>query len=391
MNHPSSPKRSILHVDMDSFFASIEQRDHPELRGKPVLVGYDGPRGVVAAASYEARQYGCHSAQPMSIAKKRCKHAIIMPVRRDCYRNVSKKMFTILDSFSPVIEPLSIDEAFLDITGTERALGTARHVAQQIKLRIRRELNLVASIGVAPNKFLAKLASEMEKPDGLTLIDESMIDTVLLPLPVTRLWGVGAVTAEKLARIGIRTIADLRACSPEAITQYFGVEGQRYLNMSHGLDDRPVVPDREAKSISHEHTFEVNLENVEAVRQMLLSQTEQVARRLRKHQMVAKCISIKIRFGDFKTISRSKSLERATNVTTELWQAADEVFGQWQFQPVRLIGITAERLSKREEQAELFSDPIQEREMRLDEISDLIIDKFGRGAIKRGGMGENEQ
>lgn len=391
MNHTSSPRRSILHVDMDSFFASIEQRDHPELRGKPVLVGYDGPRGVVAAASYEARQYGCHSAQPMSIAKQRCKHAIIMPVRRDCYRNVSKKMFTILDSFSPVIEPLSIDEAFLDITGTERTLGTAKHVAEQIKLRIRQELNLIASIGVAPNKFLAKLASEMEKPDGLTLIDESMIDRVLLPLPVTRLWGVGAVTAEKFARIGIRTIADLRAYSPEAITQHFGAEGQRYLNMSHGLDDRPVVPDREAKSISHEHTFEVDLDNVEAVRQMLLSQTEQVARRLRKHQMVAKCISIKIRFGDFKTISRSKTLERATNVTAELWQAADEVFGQWQFQPVRLIGIAAERLSERDEQAELFSDPIQEREMRLDEISDLIIDKFGIGAIKRGGMGENEK
>src|SRR5687767_3053178 len=196
---------------MDAFFAAVEQREDPSLRGKPLLIGHDGPRGVVATASYEARPYGCHSAQPMAVAKRLCPHALVLPVRMHLYRRASDEMFAILDEFSPSVEPLSIDEAFVDLTGTQRLLGEAEAVARRIKERIRTQLNLTASMGLAPNKFLAKLASDMNKPDGMTVIHSEDIDQVLPPLPVTKIWGVGRVTAQRMGRYGIRTIGDLRS------------------------------------------------------------------------------------------------------------------------------------------------------------------------------------
>jgi len=227
---------------MDAFFASIEQMDHPELKGKPVLVGYDGPRGVVATASYEARPFGCHSAQPMVQAKRLCPHAIIVPVRHDRYGEISSQMFAILDDFSPVIEPLSIDEAFLDLTGTANLLGPAETAAQRMKDRIKKEIGLTASVGVAPNKFLAKLGSDLHKPDGLTVIRPEDVDVLLPPMPVTKIWGIGPAMAARLKLLGINTIGDLRKFPLTVLRQQIGDDAEHYQRLAHGLDDRLSAP-----------------------------------------------------------------------------------------------------------------------------------------------------
>src|SRR3954467_2941537 len=225
---------------MDAFFAAIEVLDNPSLRGKPLLVGSDDLRGVVATASYEARVYGCHSAQPMAVAKRNCPQAIIVPCRFHRYREISDRIFAIFDEFSPSVQPLSIDEAFLDLTGTEQLQGPAERVARAIKDRIRRDTGLTASIGVAPNKFLAKLASDLNKPDGLTVIRAEDVDRVLPPLPVTRIWGVGKATDERMRTYGVRTIGDLRKKSEAWLREFFGSEADRYYRLSRGLDERPV-------------------------------------------------------------------------------------------------------------------------------------------------------
>jgi DNA polymerase-4 len=377
------PVRSILHLDMDAFFAAVEQRDDPSLRGKPLLIGHDGPRGVVATASYEARVYGCHSAQPMVTAKRLCPHALVLPVRMDAYRRASDRMSALLDEFCPLVEPLSIDEAFLDLTGTERLLGPAAGVARRLKLRIRSELNLGASVGLAPNKFLAKLASDMEKPDGLTVIRPEDLDRILPPLPVTKLWGVGRVTAGRLSALGVRTIGDVRTMAEQRMADFFGSEADHYRRLARGLDDRPVVPDSAAKSIGHEQTFEVDVADPGAVRGVLLGQAEQVGSRLRRHGLLARGVSLKIRFGDFQTIGRSSTLSAPTDATGELWDAARGLFDRWSFQPVRLIGVTAERLSTGPGQMELFADPERERQKKLDAVADRINARFGKRTIRR--------
>ena len=382
---PSS--RSILHLDMDAFFAAVEQRENPSLRGRPLLIGHDGPRGVVATASYEARPFGCHSAQPMSVAKRLCPHAVVVPGRMHLYRQVSDEMFAILDALSPAVEPLSIDEAFVDLTGTERLLGEPLAVAKQLQDRIRTDLRLTASIGLSHNKFLAKLASDMNKPDGLTVIGPGDVDRILPPLPVTKLWGVGKATAERMRTYGITTVGDLRKKSEAWLTEFFGSESDHYYRLSRGLDERPVVPDHDAKSIGHEQTFETDLADPGAVKQVLLDQVEQVGSRLRRHAFVARGVSLKIRFGKFQTISRSTTLPRPTDATTDLWEAARQLFDAWPFQPVRLIGATAERLSRGLEQMDLFADPTQERRRKLDAVADRINQRFGKRSIRRSGAG----
>lgn len=379
--------RSILHMDMDAFFASIEQMDHPELRGKPVLVGHDGPRGVVATASYEARPYGCHSAQAMSIAKRLCPHAIVVAGRMSRYQEVSEQVFGILHDFSPLIEPLSIDEAFLDLTGAEHLFGGAVAAAVTIRERVREEVGLTASVGVACNKYLAKLASDMRKPDGLTVIAPEDVDRVLPPLPITRLWGVGKVSAARFERLGVRTIGDLRRRGQEWLTKCAGNDAARLWELAHGYDLRPVISDSDAKSIGHETTFEQDVMDPDAVRDVLLSLTEQVAVRLRRHGVRAKGVSLKIRFGDFETVTRSSTLTEPTDVTQDLWQAARMLFDTWakRFQPVRLIGITAERLGQGVGQETLFPDAGSAKQKRLDQATDAILGRFGKRAIRRGG------
>ncbi|MBI1371042.1 MAG: DNA polymerase IV [Planctomycetes bacterium] len=384
-------ERTILHVDMDAFFAAIEQLDRPELRGKPILIGYDGPRGVVATASYEARPFGCHSAQPMAIARRLCPQAIVVPVRGSRYREVSKQMFAILDAFSPLVEPVSVDEAFIDATGCERLFGSGESMAAQLKARIREELKLTASVGVAPNKFLAKLASDMNKPDGLTVVKTEEVETFLEKLPIGRMWGVGKVTEEKLRAAGVKTIGDLKRMPPEWMKGRFGSDAERYMRLCRGVDERAVTPDGAAKSIGHEQTFGQDLEKASDVRRVLLEQVEQVARRVRRAGLMTRSVSLKIRFGDFQTISRSMALDSPTDATDVLWQAASTLFDRWaksSYQPVRLIGMQAQQLIAGEAQMGLFTDAAAEKRKRMDSVTDQITGKFGKGAIRRGGTME---
>jgi DNA polymerase-4 len=371
---------------MDAFFASIEQLDQPALRGRPVLVGGAGPRGVVAAASYEARAFGCHSAQPMAIARRCCPQAIITPPRGDRYREVSDRLFEILESFTPLIEPLSIDEAFLDVTGSIRLHGPPLAIARTIKGRIADELHLTASVGVAANKFLAKLASCLNKPDGLTVIEAQEVGRILEHLPISRMWGVGPATERRLRDLGVKTFGDLGRFPLEALEREFGAHARRMSALARGEDDREVIRDSMARSLSQECTFAFDLNEPDAVREVLLDQVEQVACRLRRHGYRAHTATVKIRFGDFKTINRAQTLDDATDRTDLLWQVARHLFDGWvasSFQPVRLIGFRASRLTAARPQIHLFTDKADERRRALDRVTDSIREKFGEKAIHR--------
>lgn len=382
-----SELRAILHVDMDAFFASIEQRDHPELRGKPVLVGGSGSRGVVAAASYEARAFGCHSAQPTAAARRLCPHAIIMPVRGGVYRTVSAQVFDVLESFTPMVEPLSVDEAFIDVTDSRRLFGDPVSIAHMIRRRVLEESRLTCSVGVAHNKFLAKLASGMRKPDALNVIHFDRVGETLAPLPIGMMWGVGPATEARLRNIGINTFGDVLAFPFDALESCLGSWAHRLRQLAAGCDDRPVTPDSQAKSISHEQTFGHDLEDRDAVRDVLLEQTEAVARRLRRHQLAARSVTVKIRFGDFQTITRSATLDDPTDRTDMLWKPAAALFEKWAleaFQPVRLIGMAAGHLGPAQSQLNLFTQRDDLKRANADRAADLIQQRFGRNAIHRG-------
>ncbi len=384
---PVPSLRAILHVDMDAFFAAIEQRDEPKHRGRPVLVGGAGPRGVVAAASYEARAFGCHSAQPMAMARRLCAQAVVLPPRRQRYNEVSRQVFAILEAFTPLVEPLSIDEAFLDVTGTDRSLGTPHRIAVAIKQRIRDELGLTASVGVAPNKFLAKLASDLEKPDGLIVIEPDSIQEAITKLPITKMWGVGPATEQKLLSLGIRTFGDLRPWPRNVLESHFGSLGRKLHRLCRGEDDRPVVTDQAVKSISQEQTFDEDRADPDEVRGVLRSQAEKVALRLRKSDVRGKTITVKIRFGDFQTITRSATLDAPTDRTDLICAQARGLFDAWaatDFQPVRLIGVGISQFTDEAEQFNLFTQQTDDRSRRLDAATDAICNKFGSGAVQRG-------
>ena len=392
-----------MHLDMDAFFAAVEQLDNPALRGRPVLVGSDRPRGVVATASYEARPFGCHSAQPMAVARRQCPQAVIVPARFARYREMSQRMFGILEAFTTRVEPLSIDEAFLDVTGCAALAGRdvatspeAKHgrfafaavLARRMKDRIRAELGLTASVGVAGNKFLAKLASDYRKPDGLTVVASDGMEAWLGAMPVGKVWGIGPKSVERLAASGVRTVSDLRGQGVEWMRRQFGGDAERYAQLARGQDERPVTTDDEAKSISQEQTFEVDLTWAEEVRHVLRGQVEEVAYRVRKHAFHARVVTLKLRSGDFKTITRSTTLEAPTDQTEVLWRAARELYDAWaerSFHPVRLIGMAAKDFSAGPGQLSLFADPASEKQSRLDKTLDQIRAKFGRETIRRGG------
>jgi len=380
---PTSQARHILHVDLDAFFASVEQRDNPELRGKPVLVGGTGPRGVVAAASYEARAYGCHSAMPSAVARRLCPDAVFVKGSFERYREASDAVFAIFEEFTPLVQPLSIDEAFLDVTGSVRLLGSPVEIAGAIRARIKETTELTASVGVAPNKFLAKLASDLKKPDALVVLEPETYQSVLDPLPVTKIWGVGPSAEQSLARLGIRTIRELRETPAETLRARFGDFGAHLRELAHGRDDRPVHTDREAKSISHEQTFGANLTHPDDVRAVLVDQAEQVGRRLRRHGRFARTVTIKIRFGDFETVTRSETLGEATDQTGVIAREARALFDAWAFRPVRLIGCGVSQLTDSPGQGGLFAQETDERSRAIDRATDLIAGKFGKRAVTR--------
>jgi len=384
----------ILHVDMDAFYASVEERDDPSLVGKPVIVGGSAEgRGVVAAANYEVRKYGVHSAMSAARARRLCPQAIFIKPRMNHYAEVSHQIRTIFEEFTPLVEPLSLDEAFLDATGSEPLFGSAAEIGRLIKERIKSELRLIASVGVAPNKFVAKIASDLNKPDGFLVVQPGQVQAFLDPLPVGRIWGVGKVTGQSLDRLGIHTIGQLRQCSIQKLNELFGNSGEHYWRLAQGIDDRRVVPDREARSISHETTFAEDIGDREVLLAWLTELTEQVARRLRRHGLKGRTVELKVRFADFQTITRSLTLPEPTNITQELLQGATQLLATKlppQHLPVRLLGFGVTALGDSgQSQRQLFDEPDRERHRQLDRVTDQISEKFGRLALRRGGGAEH--
>ncbi len=381
------PHPTILHVDMDAFYASVEQRDRPELGGRPVIVGGLSGRGVVCAASYEARPFGVHSAMPMATAKRLCPHAVFLPVRMKHYAEVSHEIRKIFVSFTPLVEPLSLDEAFLDVHGCEELFGLAPQIARQLKARIQAETGLTASVGVAPNKFLAKLASDHGKPDGLVVVTSDGVSAFLKPLPVGRIWGVGAKAEKRLHALGIDTIGQFAALPEQLLVDHFGDLGRHVWRLAHGEDDRRVIPDREAKSISTETTFAQDIDDPETLRMWLRDLTDQLASRLRQAAIQARTVELKIRSADFKTRHRAQALPQPTNLTDLLWRTAQEVFQRSlapDLLPVRLLGVGGTRLIRDAAvQRDLFDAGQRERQQSLDKTIDAIRGQFGTEALRR--------
>ena len=337
--------RAITHVDMDAFYAAVEQRDRPELRGQPVIVGAEpGGRGVVSAASYEARVYGVRSAMPISQASRLCPHGHFLRVDMAKYQRVSAEIMAVLDAFSPLVEPISVDEAFVDLTGTESLFGPPVEAVRKIKARIREATQLTASAGLAPNKFLAKIASDLKKPDGLVVVPAGGEAAFLAPQPIGRLWGVGKVMAEALSGLGITTIGQLQRMPRAVLVRRFGDHGADLHDLAFGRDERPVEPDTAAKSMGAEETFESDCRDPARLATVLREQAERVARELRESSVAAARITLKLRFSDFHTITRAVTGD-PTQDGLELYRRARSLLDREPLdQPVRLIGISASTL-----------------------------------------------
>jgi DNA polymerase-4 len=387
--------QTIFHIDMDAFFAAIEVMDHPEWAGKPLVVGSSpDKRGVVSTASYEARKFGIHSAMPSRTAFRLCPHAIFAPVRMSRYLDVSGQVMAVLGSFTPEQEQVSVDEAFLDVSSVMHQWKSPRALGEAIKLTMRRKTGLTASVGAATNKFLAKLASDMEKPDGLTILPDTQqeILEVLAPLPVKRIWGVGKVTEAALHRAGFRTIGDLQQVSVGTLVPVVGgALAEHIYALARGLDERKVTTESETKSISAENTFDEDVTDTALLRSQLIALVEQVARRLRQAGFYASTVQIKLRFDDFQTITRQETLPHPVCSDRRLIESAAGLFQRQVFrQPVRLIGFGVSGLStgmSPEPQLALFEDPAirqEEKDARLDATLDRLRERLGDDAVKRG-------
>jgi DNA polymerase-4 len=383
---------SIIHLDMDAFYASVEQLDNPALRGRPVIVGGSLERGVVSACSYEARPCGVRSAMPMRRAVRLCPAAVVLPVRMARYRDVSRQVFAIFARYTDRIEPLSVDEAFLDVAGCERLFGPAAAIAARIRREVRDELGLAISAGVAPNKFLAKLASESAKPDGLLEIAPEQVDTFLLPLPVERIWGVGAKAAEQLRRLGCRSVAELRQLPEAQLIRLFGVWGGRLYRLARGDDDRPVEVDQPAKSFGAEETFAADLTSRDALQCQLLAQAEKVAARLRRQSLEGRVVTLKIRYDDFETVTRRLTLAEPTANGLHLYRAGLELLARTEAgnRPVRLLGLSTSVLEPTAQgQATLFPDEKSQRLADLDRSLDRLAARFGASSVRRASLLQN--
>jgi len=377
---------------MDAFYASVEVLDNPELKGKPVIVGGNRERGVVSAASYEAREFGVHSAMPISIAMRRCPEGIFLPVRMSRYKQISTMIFNIFKQFTPLVESISLDEAFLDVTSSTRLFGPAEEVAMAIKKQIVDQTGLTASAGVASSKLVAKIASDFKKPDGLTVVPAGQEQSFLAPLPISRLWGVGKATRGTLSLLGVKTIDDLRRLPADLLERKFGKHGLALYNSARGTDDRQVTPTREIKSIGHEETFDVDLLEIETIQKELLALAEKVARRMRKYEMTGKCITLKVKYSDFQQITRNRTISAPTNDGKEIMRRIITLLPKTKAgkKPIRLLGISVSHLyPSGMAQPSLFQNQINVLKRKQVNIAiDDINTKFGNGTVLPGRLVE---
>jgi DNA polymerase-4 len=384
--------RRVVHIDMDAFYAAVEQRDHPAYRGRPVIVGADPQggrgRGVVSTASYEARPFGVHSAMPISQAYRLCPRAIFLPVRMRRYHEVSERILAIFQRYTDVVEPLSIDEAFLDATSSTRLFGAVEDIARRIKRDIVREERLVASVGVAPNKFLAKLASDLSKPDGFLVLHEADVEVFLQDLPVSRLWGVGKQTARQLEALGLRTIGQVAQWPQAQLSRRFGSLGTHIWRLAHGFDDRPVTSHRDPQSIGAETTFAEDTDDAETLHRTLLELADKVGQRLRAEGFMATKVTLKYRDAAFVTLTRTQSLAEPTAVAMDLYHAVSRLLSKLPTArlKVRLLGIAAAELTSRAPlQLSLFADSTHKR-LQAERAEDAIRARFGPRAIIRAAL-----
>lgn len=384
--------RVILHIDMDAFYASVEQLDNPALRGRPVIVGGTAKRGVVSAASYEARKFGVHSAMPIFQAQQKCPDGIFMPVRMARYREVSKQIMNLLEGFSPLIQQISIDEAYMDISGEDKLLGSPEEIGQGIKRSIKEATSLSCSIGIAPNRFLAKIASDLDKPDGLTIIQPENVPRFIENLSIKKVPGVGERMIQALHKMGVLTLGDIQQLPEHLLLKRTGKFGKRLLELSLGIDDSPVVAYMESKSISSEQTLPVNTDDMEALKKQLLIESEIVGRRAREKGVRGTTITLKLKRADFTQVTRRVTLDEPTNSSNSIYEQGRKLLGQ--FRPsgkFRLIGVGISNLVPAEEvpkQLDLFkkADPEERSWEDVEQAMDAIKEKFGRDAIKRGGL-----
>ncbi len=378
--------RSILHVDMDAFYASVEQRDNPELRGKPLVVGGTSNRGVVAAASYEARKFGIRSAMPIAEALRRCNHLLRVSPRMSHYKDASKRIFCIFREFTPLVEGLSLDEAFLDVTASVKLFGTPESIATRIKQRVREDTLLTASVGVAENKLVAKIASDLDKPDGLTIVMPADYAQKLDPLPVQVIPGIGQKTLKRLTAINVHTVRDLRTATDRDLEPIFGRYTQRTRERAAGIDDRPVVSGRDDKSISAEETYDQDLSQPEIMNRELLRLAERTCARLRKAALCAGTVQVKIRRSDFSTCTRQQSCKPPSNNTDQVYSTARQLLSTWLAEnpsaKIRLLGVGGSNLSPAR-QPDLFADESARNMSAIDETVDEIREKFGSLSLGR--------
>jgi len=377
--------RQILHIDMDAFFASVEQRDDPSLRGKPVLVGGGERRGVVAAASYEARPYGVRSAMPMARALRLCPDAIVVPPSRRRYEEASAAVFAIFERFTPLVEGLSLDEAFLDVTASRRLFGDGEAIARRIKEAIRAETELVASAGVAPSKFVAKIASDLDKPDGLVVVAEEDVEAFLEPLPIERMWGIGPKAANRLRGWGFDTLGDLATASEATLERALGRWGAEVRRLARGIDDRAVVPDREAKSIGAEETYDDDLTSRAAIERTLLSHASRVAARLHRNGLCASRVTVKLKRADFTLKTRQATLPHPVDDATSVYEAACALLDRFELdgQRFRLTGVSAGDLSKGPPPRPLFDGETQQKRRAVEKAMGELRERFGAAGLTR--------
>ncbi len=387
-------KKMIIHVDMDAFFASVEQLDNPEIADKPVIVGGTSNRGVVAASSYEARKFGVFSAMPIFQARQKCPQGIFIGPRGWRYKEVSVHVMSILSSFSPVIEQVSIDEAFMDVAGCESMFGTPTEIGVKIKQKIKSDVHLTCSVGIAPLKFLAKIASDMDKPDGLTVIAPDEVDAFIKTLPVSKISGVGKQTARHLEKMGIVILGDVKRYTREKIVARLGKYGNRLYELGNGIDRSEVNVHRSVKSISTEETLAVDIIDVERLKKYLLKHSEDVGRQLRQKGRKARTVTLKIKHSDFKQVTRQTKLPYYTFSSEKIYKAAVNLLENYPLsKPVRLIGVGASDLDDKKQavQMDLFSgsDGGVGKWEKVDTTVDAIVEKFGKDVIIKAGLKGN--